>query len=171
MAVGVAPVFGPVVGGYLAEAYSWRWSFYMLVPVGLVALAALRMTLPPDRKPTQTQLDWTGFLALSVAMGSLQLVLARGVRLDWYQSTEIIIETAVAALPFVLKAPDGPDCELRRFGESSVDFAVEYWVNGIDDGKNKYGSQVLFAVWRTLKAEGIEMPYPHRVVELRGAAK
>ncbi|MFO1175923.1 MAG: mechanosensitive ion channel [Paracoccaceae bacterium] len=82
-----------------------------------------------------------------------------------------IIETAVAALPFVLKAPDGPDCELRRFGESSVDFAVEYWVNGIDDGKNKYGSQVLFAVWRALKAEGIEMPYPHRVVELRGAAK
>ncbi|THD83708.1 mechanosensitive ion channel [Aliigemmobacter aestuarii] len=78
-----------------------------------------------------------------------------------------IIEAAVAALPFVLKKPDGPDVELRGFGESGIDFAVEYWVNGIDDGKNKYGSQVLFAIWNALKAEGIEIPYPHRVVELR----
>lgn len=79
-----------------------------------------------------------------------------------------IIEEAVAALPFVLKAPDGPDCELRGFGESAVDFAVEYWVNGIDDGKNRFGSPVLFAIWNALKAHGIEMPYPHRVVEIKG---
>jgi potassium-dependent mechanosensitive channel len=78
-----------------------------------------------------------------------------------------IIEAAVGALPFVLQAPDGPDCELRGFGESSVDFAVEYWVSGIDDGKNKYASPVLFAIWNALKAEGIEMPYPRRVVEMR----
>lgn len=80
-----------------------------------------------------------------------------------------IIETAVARLPFILQSPDGPDCELRAFGESSVDFAVEYWVSGIDDGKNKYGSPVLFAIWNALKEAGIEMPYPHRVVELRNA--
>jgi potassium-dependent mechanosensitive channel len=78
-----------------------------------------------------------------------------------------MIEAAVGALPFVLQAPDGPDCELRGFGESSVDFAVEYWVSGIDDGKNKYASPVLFAIWNALKAEGIEMPYPRRVVEMR----
>ena len=81
-----------------------------------------------------------------------------------------IIETAVTALPFVLKAPDGPDCELRGFGESSVDFAVEYWVAGIDDGKNKYASQVNFAIWNALKSAGIEMPYPHRVIEVKGGA-
>jgi len=79
-----------------------------------------------------------------------------------------VIEAAVGALPFVLQHPDGPDCELRGFGESAIDFAVEYWVNGIDDGKNKYGSQVLFAIWNALKAEGIEMPYPHRVIEIKG---
>jgi potassium-dependent mechanosensitive channel len=78
-----------------------------------------------------------------------------------------IVEAAVRALPFVLQDPDGPDCELRGFGESSVDFAVEYWVAGIDDGKNKYGSPVLFAVWNALKDAGIEIPYPRRVVELR----
>lgn len=79
------------------------------------------------------------------------------------------IESAVAALPFVLTTPDGPDVELRGFGESGIDFAVEYWVSGIDDGKNKYGSQVLFAIWNALKAESIQIPYPHRVVELKGA--
>ena len=79
-----------------------------------------------------------------------------------------IIETAVTALPFVLAEPDAPDCELRGFGESSVDFAVEYWVSGIDDGKNKYASQVNFAIWNALKAAGIGMPYPHRVIEVKG---
>ncbi|EEW26803.1 mechanosensitive ion channel family protein [Rhodobacter ferrooxidans] len=81
-----------------------------------------------------------------------------------------IIEAAVAQLPFVLQAPDGPDCELKGFGESAVDFAVEYWVNGIDDGKNKYASPVLFAIWNALKSEGIEMPYPQRVVEIKRRA-
>lgn len=83
-----------------------------------------------------------------------------------------IIEAAVAKLDFVLKAPDGPDCELRGFGESGVDFACEFWVNGIDDGRNKYTSKVLFVIWNALKEAGIEIPYPHRVIEMRapGAA-
>ncbi len=80
-----------------------------------------------------------------------------------------IIEAAVAALPFVLTKPEGPACELAAFGESSVDFVVEYWVNGIDDGANTYRSPVLFAIWNALKAEEIEMPFPQRVVHLRPA--
>jgi len=79
-----------------------------------------------------------------------------------------IIEKAVAALPFVLAKPDGPDCELRGFGDSGVEFAVEFWVNGIDDGRNKFTPQVLFAVWNALKDNGIEIPYPHRVIEIKG---
>ena len=100
MAVGVAPVIGPVLGGYLAEAYTWRWAFHMLVPVGLIAFVALRFALPPDTKVPKTQLDWTGFLALATSMAAVQLVLARGVRLDWFESTEIIVECLVAALAF-----------------------------------------------------------------------
>ncbi|MGB5838176.1 MAG: mechanosensitive ion channel domain-containing protein [Albidovulum sp.] len=79
-----------------------------------------------------------------------------------------IIKKAVAALPFVLNDPEGPDCELKGFGDSGIDFGVEYWVNGIDDGRNKYASHVLFAVWNALKQAGIEIPYPHRVVEIKG---
>lgn len=80
-----------------------------------------------------------------------------------------LIEAAVAKLPFVLASPDGPDVELRGFGDSGIDFAVEYWVSGIDDGKNKFESKVRFAVWNTLQAEGIEIPYPQRVLHVKGA--
>lgn len=79
-----------------------------------------------------------------------------------------IIEAAVSALPFVLQDPEGPDCELRGFGESGVDFACEFWVNGIDDGRNKYTSEVLFAIWNALKESDIAIPYPHRVIEFKG---
>ena len=75
-----------------------------------------------------------------------------------------IIEDAVSALPFVLQEPEKPDCELRAFGDSGVDFSVEFWVNGIDDGKNKFTPQVLFAIWNALKSHDIEIPFPQRVV-------
>jgi small-conductance mechanosensitive channel len=79
-----------------------------------------------------------------------------------------LIEAAVSKHPEVLQDPEPPDCELRGFGESGIDFAVEFWVNGIDDGKNKYTSDVLFLIWNALKNEGIEIPYPQRVLHHRG---
>ncbi|MFK7876457.1 MAG: mechanosensitive ion channel family protein [Paracoccaceae bacterium] len=79
-----------------------------------------------------------------------------------------IIEAAVATHPDVLDAPYPPDCELRGFGESGIDFAVEFWVNGLDDGDNKYTSDVLFLVWNALQDAGIQIPYPQRVVEIKG---
>ncbi|MGX9352803.1 mechanosensitive ion channel family protein [Shimia sp. W99] len=80
-----------------------------------------------------------------------------------------IVEAAVAKHPGVLDKPFPPDCELRGFGDSGVDFAVEFWVEGIDDGKNKFMSDVLFLIWNALKDNGIEIPYPQRVVELKGS--
>jgi MFS transporter, DHA2 family, multidrug resistance protein len=100
MAVGVSPVFGPVLGGYLAENWGWRWSFHMLLPIGAMAIVGLRLTLPADTKFSKVRLDWIGFLALATAMAAIQLVLARGVRLDWFESREIIIATLVAGLAF-----------------------------------------------------------------------
>lgn len=79
-----------------------------------------------------------------------------------------LISKAVAAHPGVLSEPEEPDVELRGFGESGIDFGVEFWVEGLDDGKNKYSSDVLFLIWNALKAEGIEIPYPRRVIEMRG---
>ena len=69
MAVVIGPVIGPTLGGLLSELYSWRWAFYMIVPVGFVSFAGLRLTLPHDKPTGRTALDWTGFLSLSVTIG------------------------------------------------------------------------------------------------------
>ncbi|MEZ5854719.1 MAG: DHA2 family efflux MFS transporter permease subunit [Hyphomicrobiaceae bacterium] len=96
----IGPVIGPTLGGYMAEEYTWRYAFYAIVPVGLLAVAGLRVFLPPDRARVARPLDWTGFLALSVALAAMQLVLSRGQRLDWFESTEIRIEVLIAVLAF-----------------------------------------------------------------------
>ncbi|KNX40216.1 putative MscS family protein.1 precursor [Roseovarius tolerans] len=76
-----------------------------------------------------------------------------------------LIEPAVAALDFVLtEGARAPECELKAFADSGVDFSVEYWVEGIEDVTGKYQSDVLFAIWNALKAEGIEIPFPQRVL-------
>jgi DHA2 family multidrug resistance protein len=100
MAVVIGPVIGPTVGGMLSELYTWRWAFYMIVPVGVISFVGLRFTLPYDRPTGRTSLDWTGFLSLSVAIACVQLVLSRGQRLDWFDSPEIMIEAFVAVLAF-----------------------------------------------------------------------
>lgn len=100
MAVALAPAFGPVFGGYLAEMHGWRWSFYMLVPIGIASTLGMALTLPADKLLAKIRFDWTGFIALATALAAVQLVLARGVRLDWFDSTEIVIESLVAAIAF-----------------------------------------------------------------------
>jgi len=100
MAVVIGPVIGPTVGGMLSELYTWRWAFYMIVPVGVISFIGLRFTLPYDRPTGRASLDWTGFLSLSVAIACVQLVLSRGQRLDWFDSPEIMVEAFVAVLAF-----------------------------------------------------------------------
>ena len=96
----IGPVIGPTLGGQMAELYTWRWAFYALVPVGVLAAIGLRFFLRPDEPSAAPPraFDWLGFLSLSISLGAAQLVLARGQRLDWYQSGEIILETIVAVL-------------------------------------------------------------------------
>ncbi len=78
-----------------------------------------------------------------------------------------LISKAVMKHPAVLTEPEEPDVELRAFGDSGVEFAVEFWVEGIDDGANKYTSQVRFLIWNALKDAGIEIPFPQREIRYR----
>jgi DHA2 family multidrug resistance protein len=90
-------IFAPAIGAYIAEVHSWRLIFFLVGPVGL--LAALSAGIPPEteRNPT-LRFDWFGFFALSLAIGSLLLVLNRGQRLDWFESPEVITFTMVGAI-------------------------------------------------------------------------
>jgi len=77
-----------------------------------------------------------------------------------------LINKAVAQHPQVLDEPEPVDTELRGFGDSGVNFAVEFWADGIDDGKNRFSSDVLFIVWRALKDAEIRIPFPQREVRV-----
>ncbi|MGB3457368.1 MAG: mechanosensitive ion channel domain-containing protein [Litorimonas sp.] len=74
-----------------------------------------------------------------------------------------LVRDAVLEHPDVLSEPDLPSVEFRSFGDSSIDMCVEFWCEGIDDGPNKFTSDVGFIIWRTLKANDIEIPFPQRV--------
>ncbi|MFT6577788.1 MAG: DHA2 family multidrug resistance protein [Zhongshania sp.] len=96
----IGPIIGPALGGWLTEYYSWRWVFYINLPIGIATFFALKTALPDSGPRRAEPMDFTGFLFLSVAIASLQLMLDRGQSLDWFQSTEILIECglAIAAL-------------------------------------------------------------------------
>ena len=79
---------------------------------------------------------------------------------------EDILIPEIAAYDKVLMEPEKPDLELREFGDFGIKFAIEFWVSGIDDGPNKFTSDLNFIVWRALKANGIQMPLPQREVRL-----
>jgi len=68
--------------------------------------------------------------------------------------------------PSVLDAPEEPDLELRAFGPSGIDFAVEFWCSGIDDGPNKFTSDLNFAIWRVLRDNNITIPLPQNEVRI-----
>jgi DHA2 family multidrug resistance protein len=100
MAVMAAPILGPVLGGWLTEDYSWRWVFYINLPIGILTFIGMIVFLPQARRRSQARLDWTGFVSLSIAIAALQVLLDRGQELDWFGSREIVAETILAASAF-----------------------------------------------------------------------
>jgi DHA2 family multidrug resistance protein len=102
IAVMVGPVLGPVLGGWLTENYTWRWVFYINLPIGVLAFLGITTFLPETQKNDSQKLDWFGFGTLSLAIGALQVLLDRGEQLDWFGSTEIWIEAIIAASAFYL---------------------------------------------------------------------
>lgn len=80
-----------------------------------------------------------------------------------------VINEAVANYEHVLLEPEIPDTEIRGFGDNGIDLAVEFWCNGLDDGPNRFTADVFMIVWKALKANNIEIPFPQRVIEVKGA--
>src|ERR1700676_517261 len=82
MGVMLGPILGPTLGGYLTDAFNWRWVFYINVPVGIAAVAALTIFFKDTVRDHTLKFDWFGFGALSVGLASLQLMLDRGTNKD-----------------------------------------------------------------------------------------
>jgi len=98
----VGPILGPTLGGWLTDHYNWRWVFFINLPIGILAFAGISGYLHETLRNRNAHLDWFGFVTLSLAIGAMQMMLDRGELLDWFSSTEIIAEAAIAALAFYL---------------------------------------------------------------------
>ena len=101
MGVMVAPIMGPTLGGWLTEEFSWRWAFYINLPVGIISFL-LAMRHVPDTATRERRMDWLGFASLALGIGALQLVLDRGNQDDWFSSQTLLFAACVAAVSFIL---------------------------------------------------------------------
>lgn len=121
MTVIVAPICGPILGGYISDNYHWGWIFFINVPIGVaVVLMTLQTLRNRETKTEQRRIDGVGLALLIIGIGSLQVMLDRGKELDWFSSNEIIILTivAVVAISFLIVwelTDDNPIVDLSLF--------------------------------------------------------
>ena len=106
MAVVLAPAIGPTIGGYITDNFSWRWIFYINVPVGILSLMlTLRLIQDPpylkERKKTTHGIDYFGLGFVAVGLGALQIVLDKGQRDDWFESHFIVILSIISACALI----------------------------------------------------------------------
>lgn len=130
LAVVVAPVIGPTLGGWLSDNVSWHWCFLINGPIGLIALGLMHVLLedPPGAVKERHRLrregvrfDVVGFLLVATFLGSLEVVLDEGQRKDWFGSTFIIVFAVIGAVAFVAMIPweltrKNPVVDLRLLG-------------------------------------------------------
>ena len=139
----LGPMLGPVLGGWLTDNLTWRWVFYINLPIGMFAFMGLSATLAETRSATPAKLDLFGFATLGLAIGSLQLLLDRGQQLDWFSSTEICIEAVAVAFflyLFVVQTLTArkPFIELKLFADPNFLFCC---ILGFFIGVLVYGVQ------------------------------
>ena len=99
MTVVVAPICGPILGGWISDNYHWGWIFFINVPIGIVVTILTLQTLRSRETKTEIRpIDTVGLVLLVVGIGALQIMLDRGRELDWFSSTEIIVLTVIAVV-------------------------------------------------------------------------
>jgi MFS transporter, DHA2 family, multidrug resistance protein len=118
----VGPILGPTLGGWLTDAYSWRWVFFINVPIGLLATYGVWRYIRPVPGVRRLNFDVFGFATLSLGIGALQMLLDRGQQNDWFSSTETwaeVIVLVVTSTYFVahtlMTPPDKAFVDLRLF--------------------------------------------------------
>ncbi len=121
MGVVVAPILGPTLGGWITDNYSWRWIFYINLPVGLLAMFMAQLVVedpPYIQKKAGATIDFAGFGLLALWLATLQIILDKGQQADWFQSTWVCWFGAISVLSmlaFIIweLAVDHPIVDLR----------------------------------------------------------
>ena len=147
----VAPVLGPVLGGWLTDSYSWRWVFYVNLPVGIASIVMTYLFIfdPPYIKRATSRIDYWGIGMLAVWIGALQIVFDKGQEEDWFSSPMIVILTAVTVLfliAFLIRqlVAKSPVVDLHVFKFRSYSAGV-FLMTVL--GFVLYGSTVILPIW------------------------
>ena len=151
MAAIVAPVLGPVLGGWLTDNFSWRWIFYINLPVGFLSVFMIMTFLkdPPYIRRSTARIDSWGLITLVIWVAALQIMLDKGQEEDWFDSRFIVVLGVAFAVGLVawvwreLTTRD-PVADLRLFGQRT--FAAGTMVMALQ-GFVMYGSQVTISIW------------------------
>lgn len=146
----VAPILGPVLGGWLTDSYSWRWVFYINIPVGAASLIMTRLFVfdPAYIKRQSQRIDYWGLGMLAVGIGALQIVLDKGQEADWFSSrwiTALVVTSAVTLVLLIVQElrTEHPVVDLRIFKTRT--YAVGVFLMTIV-GFVLYGSLVLLPI-------------------------
>src|SRR3954464_7023360 len=146
----VAPILGPVLGGWLTESYSWRWVFYINIPVGLASIVMTKLFIfdPPYLRAESRKVDYWGIGMLAVGIGALQIVLDKGQQEDWFSSPLITLLAVISAATIVALivhelTTDNPIVDLRVFKARS--YAVGVFLMTVL-GFVLFGSMVLLPI-------------------------
>ena len=146
----VAPILGPVLGGWLTDNYSWRWVFYINIPVGIASIVMTKLYIfdPPYLRSENRTVDYWGIGMLTVGIGALQIVLDKGQQEDWFESrliTTLAVLSAVTLVALVWHelTTDDPIVDLRVLKARS--YAVGVFLMTVV-GFVLYGSMVLLPV-------------------------
>jgi MFS transporter, DHA2 family, multidrug resistance protein len=150
MVVIIAPIFGPILGGYITDNYSWPWLFYINVPIATAAaLVSWALLRKRESQRVKVPVDGVGLVLLVIGVGALQFMLDNGNEKDWFHSNEIIWAAVISfvALAFLIPwelTDDHPVVDLHLFGRrnflvGSVSVAVAYFAFT--------GVNVIFPLW------------------------
>jgi len=146
----VAPILGPVLGGWLTDNYSWRWVFYINIPVGIASIVMTKLYIfdPPYLRRERGAVDYWGIGMLVVGIGALQIVLDKGQQEDWFESNLILALAATSVITLVALVwheltTDQPIVDLRVLKERS--YAVGVFLMTVV-GFVLYGSMVLLPI-------------------------
>jgi DHA2 family multidrug resistance protein len=105
MGLMVAPILGPTLGGWITDNWSWRWNFYINLPIGIIAIAMVSTFVHDPHYLAGRRgrkVDYLGMLLLVVSLGLMQIVVDRGERADWFNSSWVLYATSISALAFIL---------------------------------------------------------------------
>jgi DHA2 family multidrug resistance protein len=127
----VAPILGPTLGGYITDSYSWRWIFFINIPVGMLAAFLVRLLVqdpPTAQKKSVGTIDYIGLSLVALGLGTLQIILDKGQQEDWFNSSFIIIFACIACVSLVLAAfwllkQKNPVVDLKLFAIPSFSIA------------------------------------------------